>query len=233
MDNKNFEDFILTLVRSLQSLCNGHVKYTNEVQVTGQLYLSVDAEETTEYVINEKLCKASSGKVDIISNSFYVQRTPTCNVENVNVKQELVDTAYSEVTNKVVPLLDVQSNASRLPLDLIGEPVKGISKKIQSTDFSDQQNNEKSSCTPDDNEISSNCTGTNKVVLEGVSDGTVDMSEIEGCMNSPAATNVKDYGLQIANINNDDNTLLESLKRPMLKKGKMFSVSSKIDIKQI
>ena len=86
MDYTNSEDFILALIKSLQSLCNGYVKYINEVQVTGQLYVCVDAEETTEYVLNEKLCKASSGKVDIISNSCYVQRTPTSNLENVNVK---------------------------------------------------------------------------------------------------------------------------------------------------
>ena len=232
MDNKISEDFILTLVNSLQYLCNGYVKYTNEVQVTGQLYVSVDAKETTEYVVNEKLCKASSGKVDIISNSFHVGRTSS-NLENDDVKQELVDTVYSEVTNKMDSLLHVQSNASRLPLDRRDDPVKVVSTKIQSAGFSDQQNNGNSSCTPDNNEISSNYIDTEEVILEGVSDDTVDTSEKEGCMNSPAATMVKDYELQFTNINNGDSTLLESLKRPKLKKGKIFSICPKIHIKQI
>ena len=168
MDNKNSEDFILTLVGSLQSLCKGYVNYINEVQVTGQLYVSVDGEETTEYVVNEKLCKASNGKVDIISNSFYVEGTPTSNLENVNVKQELVNTVYSEVTNKVDPLLHVQSNASCLPLDKICDSVKGISTKIQYTGFLDQQNNGKTSCTPENNVISSNCSDKAEAALEGV-----------------------------------------------------------------
>ena len=94
MDNNTSEDFILTLVRSLQSLCKGYVTFFNQIQVTGHLYLSVDTEETIEYVVNEKMCKAHNGIVDTISNSFHAQRIQTSHVspaEPVNVKYESID----------------------------------------------------------------------------------------------------------------------------------------------
>ena len=160
MDTKNSEDFFLTLVRSLHSLCNGYVKYINEVQVTGKLYISVDAEVTAECLVNEMLRKASSEKVDIITNSFYFQRPPI-------------------------------SNASRLPLDKRRDPVKGISTKIQSAGFSDQQNNEKTSCNPENNDISSNCSGTDNAVLEGVK--TIVSTQYQEYQADLAMASLKEY----------------------------------------
>ena len=223
MDSKDSVDFFVTLVKTLQSLCNGYVKFINQVHVTGHLVVSVDAEETIEYVVNEKLRKASSGIVDIVSNSFHAQKLPESNLVTVDVKDEIVDNEYSEVMNNVDQLIDVQSNTSGLPLDKSGDLVKGISK-IQSTGISDQQNNEQTSCTTDINEVSSNCSHTEEAGLEAVSDGEVEMFDIKGCMNSQAATNVKDCGPQITIIYNgdNDNTLMES----ELKKGKRFSVLS-------
>ena len=74
MDYTKSTKFIASLSKVLQSLCSGYVEFSDYVQITGQLYLSVDTKQTIEYVVDEKLNKKSNkDSVSYSSNSFHAQ----------------------------------------------------------------------------------------------------------------------------------------------------------------
>jgi len=74
MDYSSSAQFVSSLVKSLQSLCNGYVEFDTWVQVRGQLYLSTDTGKTIEFVIDEKVCKSNEYKGGYIAGNFQPQQ---------------------------------------------------------------------------------------------------------------------------------------------------------------
>ena len=70
MDYSSSAQFVSSLVKSLQSLCNGYVEFDTWVQVRGQLYLTTDTGKTIEFVIDEKVCKSNEYKAFTVGNNF-------------------------------------------------------------------------------------------------------------------------------------------------------------------
>ena len=73
MSTNTSNQFLANLTKYLQDLCHRYVKYEQFVMVTGNLYLTVDA-EVSSIVVSEKLSKTSKTDgydVNFSTKSFY------------------------------------------------------------------------------------------------------------------------------------------------------------------
>ena len=71
MDETSSLKFSKSHAEFLQYLCNGLVSFRKTVIITGHMYVTIDAGENLEYVVNEKLLKIDGeDTVNYISNSF-------------------------------------------------------------------------------------------------------------------------------------------------------------------
>jgi len=73
MDYDSSVNFLSSLAKFLQSLCNGYIQFDNGVQINGHLYISIDTNKTIDYVLNEKVLKNNEECVTFTSDSFYAQ----------------------------------------------------------------------------------------------------------------------------------------------------------------
>ena len=83
--SKNFENvedtnisvkFLTSIAEFMQSLCNKNLQFDTSTLVTGQLYLSFDNGEKTEFIINEKVCTSDEKDFMFLSNSFDSVKNP-------------------------------------------------------------------------------------------------------------------------------------------------------------
>lgn len=122
MDQESATKFIASLTEYLQSLCSNYVDYSNWVQVTGNLFISVDTGNIVEYIINEKLTKPDENSITLTSKSFQgpavisaeiipqdVQAEPTEPVKNENFDQNNI-VANQELFSPIAVAEDVEDN---------------------------------------------------------------------------------------------------------------------------
>ena len=70
MNPNTSSQFISSLAKYLQNLCNGYVDYNKLVIVKGHLYVTVDTDKSIGFVVNEQLCKNDGNPPRVLSNSF-------------------------------------------------------------------------------------------------------------------------------------------------------------------
>ncbi|XP_050398190.1 uncharacterized protein LOC126816064 isoform X2 [Patella vulgata] len=74
MNNKSAVEFINSVVRNLQVLCHSNVDFSEDVEVIGHIYLSVDKSKKFNYILNEKVCKSDNSSTVFVSNSFHADQ---------------------------------------------------------------------------------------------------------------------------------------------------------------
>ena len=73
MENSSDETaakFIDALIQALQTLCHGYLEFKTGVEIIGHINLSVDKENSHDYILKEKVCRLE-GNSSFISNSFH------------------------------------------------------------------------------------------------------------------------------------------------------------------
>jgi len=106
MDYGTSAQFVSSLVKSLQALCNGYVEFDTWVQVRGQLYLNTDTGKTIEFVIDEKVCKTNEYSVSYTSNRSMApraERYETIPVQGNYVRQEVIPDFESSIFEPLEP----------------------------------------------------------------------------------------------------------------------------------
>ena len=106
MDYGTSAQFVSSLVKSLQALCNGYVEFDTWVQVRGQLYLNTDTGKTIEFVIDEKVCKTNEYSVSYTSNRNMaprVERYETIPQQGNFIRQEVVPDFESSIFEPLEP----------------------------------------------------------------------------------------------------------------------------------
>lgn len=106
MDYGTSAQFVSSLVKSLQALCNGYVEFDTWVQVRGQLYLNTDTGKTIEFVIDEKVCKTNEYSVSYTSNRSMApraERYETIPVQGNYVRQEVMPDFESAIFEPLEP----------------------------------------------------------------------------------------------------------------------------------
>ncbi|ESO96812.1 hypothetical protein LOTGIDRAFT_231651 [Lottia gigantea] len=73
MNTDKASNFINSLVRNLQVLCHSNVDFSDNVEVIGHIYLSVDKSKKFNYIVNEKVCKNDDSSTVFVSNSFHAE----------------------------------------------------------------------------------------------------------------------------------------------------------------
>ena len=124
MDYKTSTKFISSLAKIMQSLCNGYVEFIDNVQVTGHLYLSIDASKTIEYYVDETVTKSKDSDVVFKSNSFHAQLLDKC----VQVKE-----------NK--DIVKNENNLTLLPNDAYKNKDEGLVCKSSSSQIQEEVDN--------------------------------------------------------------------------------------------
>ncbi|XP_050398157.1 uncharacterized protein LOC126816058 isoform X2 [Patella vulgata] len=74
MNTEAASNFINSLVRNLQVLCHSNVDFSEDVEVIGHIYLSVDKSKKFNYIVNEKVCKSDDSSTVFVSNSFHADQ---------------------------------------------------------------------------------------------------------------------------------------------------------------
>ncbi|KAK6185737.1 hypothetical protein SNE40_007903 [Patella caerulea] len=82
MNNKSAVEFINSVVRNLQVLCHSNVDFSEDVEVIGHIYLSVDKSKKFNYILNEKVCKSDNSSTVFVSNSFHADQNEKTDLES-------------------------------------------------------------------------------------------------------------------------------------------------------
>ena len=69
MKGSTSEKFISSLSEFIQYLCSRYVTFDSDIVLQGHLYLSVDADDKTQFVVNEKLKTSDQNRVIHVSHS--------------------------------------------------------------------------------------------------------------------------------------------------------------------
>ncbi|ESO96821.1 hypothetical protein LOTGIDRAFT_231656, partial [Lottia gigantea] len=64
--------FINTIVKNIQTVCNGIIPFSQNIEVIGHLHLSIDSDKKLNYIVNEK-CSKQDTFVNSISESFHAE----------------------------------------------------------------------------------------------------------------------------------------------------------------
>jgi len=106
MDYGTSAQFVSSLVKSLQALCNGYVEFDTWVQVRGQLYLNTDTGKTIEFVIDEKVCKTNEYSVSYSGNRLQApraERYETIPHQGNYIRQEVIPDFESSIFEPLEP----------------------------------------------------------------------------------------------------------------------------------
>ena len=130
-DNDKTNHFITTLKYYLQLLCNDCVDFNSSVMLTGNIFVTVDAGNCIEYVVNEKVCKANGNEAVFMSNSF--QCLPE-KVRMEEIPEEELSVSFNNTRNEL-PMSIIESEANPKPIK--NDPVAQYSSHTQdsSRDF--------------------------------------------------------------------------------------------------
>jgi len=62
--------FISSLSKSLQALCHGCMDFDSGIQIMGYINVSIDSDNNSDYVLNEKVQKSTDNSMTFVSNSY-------------------------------------------------------------------------------------------------------------------------------------------------------------------
>ncbi|XP_070211151.1 uncharacterized protein [Littorina saxatilis] len=65
--------FINALIKSVQTLCHGYLDFQTGIEIIGHINLSVDKENSLDYILKEKVCKNAENSTLFISHSFHAE----------------------------------------------------------------------------------------------------------------------------------------------------------------
>ncbi|KAK7473332.1 hypothetical protein BaRGS_00035380 [Batillaria attramentaria] len=80
MDDETASKFVSSLVKSIQSLCNGYIDFASSIEVIGHIHLNIDSGLKFNYILSEEVNKSQNEAATVFaSHSYHSQRPASVN----------------------------------------------------------------------------------------------------------------------------------------------------------
>jgi hypothetical protein len=76
MDNAKASEFLTSLVKSVQALCNGYIDYNSTVQVIGHIHLNIDNQTEFDYMLLEDVHNSANEDAALFTSRSYYSKLP-------------------------------------------------------------------------------------------------------------------------------------------------------------
>lgn len=76
MDEDTASKFVSSLVKSIQSLCNGYIEFASSIEVIGHIHVNIDRNLKFNYVLSEEVNKSRSEAATVFSSHSYHSKPP-------------------------------------------------------------------------------------------------------------------------------------------------------------